>query len=218
MAAIVGSLISEDAAASTTIKNESDFRNYIDSKRQSVVERHYRDMRKGQSVEYVARMHRKYCFRDGKHRALLSIRDAFKILEMYVDSSDPDISLPNLIHMFQTAEGIRRDGHPDWFQLVGLIHDMGKIMFTLGGIPEDGQMGTADASQWGLGGDTWVVGCTIPECVVFPEFNCYNPDANDERYNTELGMYERGCGLDALNFAYGHDEYLYQMLVILQKI
>jgi inositol oxygenase len=49
-------------------------------------------------------------------------------------------SLPNLIHMLQTAEGIRKAGHPDWMQLVGLIHDMGKIMF-LWGTPEDGQIG-----------------------------------------------------------------------------
>lgn len=41
-------------------------------------------------------------------------------------------SLPNLVHMLQTAEGIRKRGHPDWMQLVGLIHDMGKIMFLWG--------------------------------------------------------------------------------------
>jgi hypothetical protein len=34
--------------------------------------------------------------------------------------------------MIQTAEGIRKRGHPDWMQLVGLIHDMGKIMFLWG--------------------------------------------------------------------------------------
>lgn len=45
-----------------------------------------------------------------------------------------------MIHMLQTAEGIRKKGHPDWFQLVGLIHDMGKIMF-LWGDEKDGQKG-----------------------------------------------------------------------------
>ena len=34
--------------------------------------------------------------------------------------------------MLQTAEAIRKRGHPDWMQLVGLIHDMGKIMFLWG--------------------------------------------------------------------------------------
>lgn len=115
--------------------------------------------------------------------------------------------------MLQTAEGIRRSGHPDWFQLVGLIHDMGKIMFCLGGVDSDGQQGTADASQWGLGGDTWIVGCKIPDCVVFPEFNKLNSEYSDARYNTELGLYSANCGLDNCLFAYGHDEYLYQMLI-----
>jgi inositol oxygenase len=34
----------------------------------------------------------------------------------------------------------------------------------------------------------------------------------DSRYNTELGVYEAGCGLDNLHLAWGHDEYLYQVL------
>ena len=47
-----------------------------------------------------------------------------------VDESDPDIDLPNIIHAFQTAEQIRAK-HPDkeWFQLTGLIHDLGKVKF-----------------------------------------------------------------------------------------
>ena len=43
--------------------------------------------------------------------------------------------------MLQTAEGIRKLGHPEWMQLVGLIHDMGKIMF-LWGDDSIGQNGT----------------------------------------------------------------------------
>ncbi|RYH31805.1 hypothetical protein EON65_01960 [archaeon] len=120
--------------------------------------------------------------------------------------------MPNLIHMLQTAEAIRKAGLPDWFQLVGLLHDMGKIMFLWGGA-EDGQVGKAEGPQWALGGDTWVLGCRIPDCTVFPEFNALNPDMSDPRYNTELGIYSAHCGFDNLNFAYGHDEYLYQMLV-----
>jgi len=126
------------------------------------------------------------------------------------------LDLPNKLHLLQTAEGIRRAGHPDWFQLVGLLHDMGKIMF-LWGTAEDGQDGrTADehAKQWALGGDTFVVGCALPgDAVVFPEFNALNPDMQDPRYNTPCGMYTPHCGLDALCFAWGHDEYMYRMLV-----
>ena len=87
----------------------------------------------------------------------------------------------------------------------------------LWGTKEDGQDGrTADetAKQWALGGDTFVVGCAIPsDAVVFPEFNHLNPDMQDKRYNTPFGMYEPNCGLDRLCFAWGHDEYMYRMLV-----
>jgi hypothetical protein len=29
----------------------------------------------------------------------------------------------------------------------------------------------------------------------------------------DLGIYEAGCGMDKLMYAFGHDEYLYQLLV-----
>ena len=47
-------------------------------------------------------------------------------------NSDPDIDLPNIIHAFQTAEQIR-EKYPDkeWFQITGLIHDLGKVRFVL---------------------------------------------------------------------------------------
>jgi inositol oxygenase len=62
-------------------------------------------------------------------------------------------------------------------------------------------------------GDVFVTGCRLPETCVYPEFNALNPDMEDPRYNTELGIYEVGCGLDSLQLAWGHDEYLYQVLV-----
>lgn len=130
-------------------------------------------------------------------------------LLMYKDASDPDLSLPNKLHLLQTAEGIRQAGHPDWFQLVGLIHDMGKIMF-LWGTDTDGQ-GTNQ--QWALAGDTFVVGCKVPDTVVFPEFNHTNPDMRHLCYSTLYGMYEPHCGLDQLCLAWGHDEYMFRMLV-----
>lgn len=33
------------------------------------------------------------------------------------------------------------------------------------------------------------------------------------RYNTEMGIYAPGCGIENLLFAWGHDEYMYRMLV-----
>ena len=59
-----------------------------------------------------------------------TVMEALEMLNELVDESDPDIDLPNIIHAFQTAEQIRAK-HPDkeWFHLVGLIHDLGKVFF-----------------------------------------------------------------------------------------
>ena len=88
-------------------------------------------------------------------------------LNVFIDVSDPDINLPNLHHLFQTAEAIRQDGHPEWLQLTGLLHDLGKIMY----LWDNDEDGTSIKEQWAICGDTFVVGCKIPNNVVYPEFN-----------------------------------------------
>lgn len=198
----------------TNEKADEEFRIYDANESPERVVEHYRDMRKYHTVDFYRKMEEKYDFTNGKYRRLMTIEEAFAELENYVDASDPDLDLPNLLHLLQTAEGLRRAGHPEWMQLTGLLHDMGKIMF-LWGTGEDGQDGyNPKGKQWALGGDTFVVGCEIPDdAVVFPEFNELNPDMSNPKYNTKYGMYEPHCGLDNLCFAWGHDEYMYRMLV-----
>lgn len=72
-----------------TPKPTAEFRNYKDSDRQSVVENHYRLMRSNQSMAFVQKMNEKYSF--DRPRAKMTIREAFRVLETYVDSSDPDV-------------------------------------------------------------------------------------------------------------------------------
>lgn len=194
-------------------KKEEEFRTYNNTDTSERVIQHYKDMRTHQTVEFYKRMEDKFTFDNGAYRRLMTIEEAFKELENYIDASDPDMDLPNLLHLLQTAEGIRKADHPDWLQLVGLLHDVGKIMF-LWGDGADGLDGLSpEGKQWALGGDTFVLGCSIPnDAVVFPEFNELNPDMSNPKYNTEYGMYEANCGLDELKFAWGHDEYMYRML------
>ena len=45
-----------------------------------------------------------------------------------------------------------------------------------------------------------------------PEFNASNPDAHHPERTTATGIYEPGCGLDNTLCAFGHDEYMYQVL------
>lgn len=126
--------------------------------------------------------------------------EALDYLNTLVDESDPDISLPQIAHLLQTAEAIKADGHPDWFVLTGFIHDLGKVLCLFG------------EPQWAVVGDTFPVGCRHSEKIVFHEFFKDNPDASDPRYNSPLGMYTQGCGLDQVTMSWGHDEYLYQLV------
>jgi len=190
--------------AEVLAKPKTEFRNYDQGDITAAVREHYRKMRLYQTVDYVERMQKKYLRFDKP----LHLWDAMLKLNALIDVSDPDLNLPNVQHLAQSAEAMRADGRPDWMQLVGLIHDLGKAMY-LWGSDEDG---TSQAEQWGLVGDVFVVGARLPETAVYPEFNALNPDMADPRYNTELGRYEPGCGLDALTLAWGHDEYLYQVL------
>ncbi len=183
---------------------EKVFRNYEAAGVKTAVKEHYRKMRSRQTYDYVQRMHLKYLTFDKP----LGLWEAMEHLNDLIDVSDPDLDLPNIQHLIQSAEAIRTAGRPDWMQLVGLIHDLGKVMF-LWGSDEDG---TSQDEQWGMVGDVFVVGCALPESCVYPEFNALNPDMADPRYNTPTGIYEEGCGLDALTLAWGHDEYLYRVL------
>jgi inositol oxygenase len=61
-------------------------------------------------------------------------------------------------------------------------------------------------------GDTFPVGCAFDPRVVHADLFAANPDAAEPRYASPLGIYEPGCGLDALLLSWGHDEYLYRVL------
>jgi len=197
-------------AIKTNDKADDNFRVCSDETSPARVAQHHKDMRMHHAVDFHRRMEEKHSFENEKFRREMTIDEAFAELECHVDASDPDLELPNKLHLLQTAEGIRRAGHPNWFQLTGLLHDMGEIM-SLWGTAEDGQDGRASdetAKQHALGGNTFVVGCAIPnDAVVFPEFNKLNPDMQDKRHNGICGMCEPNCGLDELCLAWGHDEH-----------
>ena len=126
--------------------------------------------------------------------------EGLDFLNTLVDESDPDINLPQIAHLLQTAEAIKADGHPDWFVLTGFIHDLGKVLCLFG------------EPQWAVVGDTFPVGCKFSDKIVFPEFFALNQDSQDPRFNTVNGIYEPGCGLDKVHMSWGHDEYLYQLV------
>lgn len=179
------------------------FRTYTEDsedEQQRMVFRTYKLMHTHQTVDFVKEKMAKWTKFDKMEMGLL---EALDLLNSFVDESDPDIALPNAVHGYQTAERIRAV-HPElgWMHLVGLIHDLGKVMAL-----------EAEEPQWAVVGDTFPVGCAIGDSVVLKASTFgENPDVKDPRYNTQLGMYSAGCGLDNLTLSWGHDEYLYRVL------
>jgi inositol oxygenase len=80
----------------------------------------------------------------------MGVWEAIELLNTLVDESDPDVgialtnfpqvtantplqtSLSQIEHLLQTAEAIRRDGKPEWMQVAGLVHDLGKLLLLFG--------------------------------------------------------------------------------------
>jgi inositol oxygenase len=177
-------------------KKEEKFRNYEETVKDGVKE-FYRLNHQYQTFDFVVQKKADYLRFDKKE---MPIWNAFDFLNELVDDSDPDIDLDQMQHLLQTSEAIRNDGHPDWMVLVGLIHDMGKVLCLFG------------EPQWAVVGDTFPVGCAYSDKIVYPEFFKDNPDFNNKTYQSKLGVYTENCGLDNVHMSWGHDEYVYHMM------
>jgi inositol oxygenase len=174
----------------------SEFRDY-DNPGRSTVRELYRLNHERQTLDFVRLKKKEYLSLD---RKTMTMWEAFELHDSLVDDSDPDIDLSQVQHALQTAEAIRADGHPRWFIVTGLIHDLGKILCTFG------------EPQWAVVGDTFPVGCAFSEKIVYHELFAENPDTRVPEYQTRLGIYEEGCGLDNVHLSWGHDEYLYHVV------
>jgi inositol oxygenase len=172
------------------------FRNYAAEARPSVKE-FYRLNHRYQTLDFVREKRKQYLSLDKRR---MSIWGAMEYLNTLIDDSDPDIDLPQIEHLMQTAEAIRKAGRPRWYVLTGLIHDLGKILCLW------------DEPQWAVVGDTFPVGCRFSERIVYSEAFDANPDTDVPEYQTDLGIYEKNCGLDQVAMSWGHDEYLYHVV------
>lgn len=162
-----------------------------------VVREFYRLNHTHQTLDFVRAKKREYL---GLNKRRMGVWEAMEYLNTLVDDSDPDTSLSQIEHAIQTAEAIRRDGHPRWMILTGLIHDLGKVLCLYG------------EPQWAVVGDTFPVGCAWSDSIVYREYFAANPDSGVPEYQTRLGIYREGCGLDQVDLSWGHDEYLYHVV------
>lgn len=180
-------------------KDKAAFRQYesaCDRVRNFYAEQHAK-----QTVAYNLAARQRFHSRS-RVRPEMTVWEAIEKLNTLIDESDPDTELSQIQHLLQSAEAIRRDGKPRWMQLVGLIHDLGKLMLFF-----DGAEG-----QWDVVGDTFPVGCRFDERCIYPETFATNPDSQHSVYRTRRGIYGNGCGMENLIMSWGHDEYLYLVL------
>ncbi|KAH1086598.1 hypothetical protein GLYMA_07G126600v4 [Glycine max] len=155
------------------------FRNYdAESERQRMVEELYRMQHINQTYDYGKRMREEY----GKLDKLeMGIWECCELLNEVTDDSDPDLDEPQIQHLLQSAEAIRKDyPNEDWLHLTALIH-----------------------------GDTFPLGCAFDESNVHHKHFKDNPDNTNPTYNTKNGIYKEGIGLDNVVMSWGHDEYMY---------
>ena len=176
-------------------KSEEEFRIYDAAANPGVAE-FYRQNHAFQTFDFVQQKRAEFlALKKGKK----SIWECAEFLNTLVDESDPDTDLSQIEHLMQTAEAIRRDGHPRWFVLAGFIHDLGKTLCLYG------------EPQWAVVGDTFPVGCAWSDQIVYPEYFAANPDAKVPEYQTKYGVYGPNCGLDKVFMSWGHDEYIYHV-------
>ncbi|KAL7164513.1 hypothetical protein ACSBR2_040421 [Camellia fascicularis] len=134
----------------------------------------------------------------------MSIWECCELLNETVDESDPDLDEPQIEHLLQSAEAIRRD-YPDqdWLHLTALIHDLGKVLLH----PKFGA-----EPQWCVVGDTYPLGCAFDKSIVYHKYFEQNPDFKHPVYSTKLGVYKENCGLENVTISWGHDDYMYTVM------
>ncbi|KAK9699805.1 hypothetical protein RND81_08G196600 [Saponaria officinalis] len=177
------------------------FRDYDkETARQASVEEFYKTQHINQTYEYANKMKKEY----GKfNRAEMSIWECVELLNSFIDESDPDLDEPQIEHLLQSAEAIRRDfPNEDWLHLTALVHDLGKVLLheSFGSLP-----------QWAVVGDTFPLGCEFSDKIVHYKFFKENVDFKHPVYSTKLGVYKENCGLDKVTMSWGHDEYMYMV-------
>ncbi|XP_075484772.1 putative inositol oxygenase isoform X1 [Primulina tabacum] len=190
-----------NAGIEVPIRNSygNSFRDYeAGSERKESVAEIYLLNHLNQTYDFVMGMREIYGKLD---RIEMSIWECCELLNQVVDESDPDLDAPQIQHLLQAAEAIRKDyPNQDWLHLTALIHDLGKVLLlpSFGGLP-----------QWAVVGDTFPLGCAFDESIIHYQFFKDNSDHKNIAYNTKFGIYSEGCGLDCIKMSWGHDDYMY---------
>mmetsp|Transcript_11292 Transcript_11292/g.15371 ORF Transcript_11292/g.15371 Transcript_11292/m.15371 type:complete len:548 (+) Transcript_11292:169-1812(+) len=161
-----------------------------------------------QTYDFVKCMHKKYRSMVTRKISIwrtLGLLGELKGNASLVVSTNGVISTHRVLqHSILTAEAIRR-AHPEeyWFQVVGLIHGLGKML---------GHTILGNEPQWTVCGETFPVGCRFDPQIRHSHLFAANPDKRKRKYSTSLGVYEEYCGLSKVRMSWSGNEYLYNVL------
>lgn len=162
-----------------------------------------------QTVDFVNRQASLYA---PLNRAELDVWEALDTLDSLREfetalfgDDDRDAAMTLQEHALQTAEACRL-AYPDqeWLHVVGLIHDLGKLL---------AHQGWGSEPQWAVCGETYPVGCRFHPAIMHSQFFSANPDRRRRAYSSATGMYQPGCGLNSVYMSWSAAEYLYMVLV-----
>ena len=183
-----------------TVTEKAAYRDYAKPQRTDAIDtvrEFYRENHAKQTHDFVLAKKAQYL---QFNKQKMTPWEGLNFLNTLVDDSDPDIALPQIDHLVQTAEAMRANGEPEWMVLTGFIHDLGKVLCLFG------------EPQWAVVGDTFPTGCAYSPKNVYSEFFAPNPDMQRPELQTLHGVYAPKCGLENVHMSWGHDEYLYHML------
>ena len=93
-----------------------------------------------------------------------------------------------------------------WLPLIGLIHDLGKILV----LPEFGYF-----PEYFSVGDIYPLGCKFQNSNIYYEKKYHElcEDFKNTSYQSENGIYKTHCGFESLTMTFSHDYYLYNVLL-----
>ena len=103
------------------------FRDYTNVNINVNVRKNYKNSRQFQTLNFVKYMNNKY----NKFINTISINNALNVLNNFIDLSDPDTELPNLEHLYQSAQAALDNNEPEWLIITCLIHDFIYVFYFL---------------------------------------------------------------------------------------
>ena len=158
----------------------------------------YRRHNRDQTLERARALRQRY---GARVLGRASVRERFEALAGIRDASDSSLEgMSQLGHALQTADAMRRDGLGEDWIVLGLVHDLGKILLRDGLAPEF------------VVGDIHPLGCAFSPRIRHAELLEQNPDSREPAYRSRCGIYDEACGLEQVEFCFGHDQYLYDVL------